>query len=193
MSPFDSQSEDQKLEISSFKAALNISLRKGVIRSVTQVSEEKCRQTDNFYILSDANDKAIARIPIGDLAIEKERVKRKKTSPVSQQGNSMPSTIPCPDCGNQVSSIAKSCPKCGRPFRRKSAVDKSSAALMIFGAVLAGLFLFIISGPTLFALCLLSLLPAIIASSKGESFLKWYCYGIIFWILAIIHSIIISG
>ena len=27
-----------------------------------------------------------------------------------------PNLLPCPDCGNQVSKLAKACPKCGRPL-----------------------------------------------------------------------------
>lgn len=27
-----------------------------------------------------------------------------------------PNLFPCPDCGRQVSRLAKSCPHCGRPF-----------------------------------------------------------------------------
>jgi predicted RNA-binding Zn-ribbon protein involved in translation (DUF1610 family) len=27
-----------------------------------------------------------------------------------------PNLFPCPDCGRQVSRLAKSCPNCGRPF-----------------------------------------------------------------------------
>jgi hypothetical protein len=32
-------------------------------------------------------------------------------------------TEPCPDCGNQVSKLARSCPACGRPFQEELAAE----------------------------------------------------------------------
>lgn len=31
-------------------------------------------------------------------------------------GSANPNLFPCPDCGRQVSRLAKSCPNCGRPL-----------------------------------------------------------------------------
>ena len=36
-----------------------------------------------------------------------------KVGPVAATNTNL---IPCPDCGNQVSRLAKACPKCGRPI-----------------------------------------------------------------------------
>jgi len=38
----------------------------------------------------------------------------------------------------------------------------------------------------------IGLIPAIIASSKGRSFITWWIYGALLFIVAIIHSIIIK-
>lgn len=43
------------------------------------------------------------------------------------------SLIKCPDCGQQVSSEAKSCPKCGR------AIKKEQSATGILAAIIIGL------------------------------------------------------
>ena len=32
----------------------------------------------------------------------------------------MSNLVPCPDCGSEVSRLARACPKCGRPFPRKT-------------------------------------------------------------------------
>lgn len=39
---------------------------------------------------------------------------------------------------------------------------------------------------------LLALIPALIAESKGRSFVKWYIYGVLLFIIALLHSIIIK-
>lgn len=40
--------------------------------------------------------------------------------------------------------------------------------------------------------CIIALIPAFIARSKGRSFLIWYLYGVILWIVALIHSLVIK-
>jgi ABC-type Mn2+/Zn2+ transport system permease subunit len=44
----------------------------------------------------------------------------------------------------------------------------------------------------LIILLALALIPAFIAQSKGRSFLGWYIYGIFLWIIALIHSLVLS-
>lgn len=39
---------------------------------------------------------------------------------------------------------------------------------------------------------LLGLLPALIAQSKGRLFLRWYIYGVLLFIVALLHSILIK-
>lgn len=39
---------------------------------------------------------------------------------------------------------------------------------------------------------LLGLIPAFIAASKGRSFVLWYIYGVLLFIIALVHSIVIS-
>lgn len=39
---------------------------------------------------------------------------------------------------------------------------------------------------------LLALLPALIAQSKGRSFLRWYIYCVLLFIVALLHSLIIK-
>lgn len=39
---------------------------------------------------------------------------------------------------------------------------------------------------------LLGLIPAMIAKSKGRSFLGWYIYGVLLFIIALVHSLIIG-
>ena len=38
----------------------------------------------------------------------------------------------------------------------------------------------------------LGVIPAFIAQSKGRGFIKWYIYGVLLFIIALIHSIVIS-
>lgn len=38
----------------------------------------------------------------------------------------------------------------------------------------------------------LGLIPAAIAQSKGRSFGLWWLYGIFFWIIALIHSLLLA-
>ncbi len=38
----------------------------------------------------------------------------------------------------------------------------------------------------------IALLPAYIAHRKGHSFLIWYAYGVIFWLLAVIHVLVLE-
>ncbi len=42
-------------------------------------------------------------------------------------------------------------------------------------------------------LLVIALLPAWIASEKGRSFVKWYIYGVLLWIIALLHSLLIKG
>lgn len=39
---------------------------------------------------------------------------------------------------------------------------------------------------------IIGIIPAMIASSKGRSFFLWYIYGVCFFIIALVHSILIS-
>lgn len=38
----------------------------------------------------------------------------------------------------------------------------------------------------------LGLLPALIANSKGHNFLPWYLYGVLLFIVAIIHALVVQ-
>jgi len=40
--------------------------------------------------------------------------------------------------------------------------------------------------------CIIGLIPAFIAKSKGRNFLTWYFYGVALWIIAIVHAIVIK-
>lgn len=44
----------------------------------------------------------------------------------------------------------------------------------------------------LFIALIIGLIPAFIARSKGRSFLPWYIYGVAFFIVALVHSLVIS-
>lgn len=44
----------------------------------------------------------------------------------------------------------------------------------------------------LFISLIIGLIPAFIASSKGRSFFTWYVYGVLLFIVAIVHSIVIK-
>jgi hypothetical protein len=46
-------------------------------------------------------------------------------------------------------------------------------------------------GITLLIAAVLGLIPAAIASRKGRSFLGWWVYGTLLWIVALIHSIVL--
>lgn len=39
---------------------------------------------------------------------------------------------------------------------------------------------------------LIGLIPAMIASSKGRSFVLWYIYGVLLFIIALVHSILLT-
>ena len=43
-----------------------------------------------------------------------------------------------------------------------------------------------------FFLLIFALIPAMIASGKGRSFIGWYIYGILLFIIALVHSILIK-
>ena len=43
-----------------------------------------------------------------------------------------------------------------------------------------------------FFLLIFALIPAMIASGKGRSFIGWYIYGVILFIIALVHSILIK-
>ncbi|MDC6460787.1 zinc ribbon domain-containing protein [Gammaproteobacteria bacterium] len=43
-----------------------------------------------------------------------------------------------------------------------------------------------------FYLLILAIIPAMIASGKGRSFIGWYIYGILLFIIALVHSILIK-
>jgi len=38
----------------------------------------------------------------------------------------------------------------------------------------------------------IALLPAYIAHRKGHNFLVWYAYGVVFWLLAVIHVLVLE-
>lgn len=40
---------------------------------------------------------------------------------------------------------------------------------------------------------ILGFIPAMIAKSKGRSFILWYIYGVLLFIIALVHSILIKG
>jgi hypothetical protein len=103
-------------------------------------------------------------------------------------------TTSCPDCGNKVSTKAKACPQCGSPFHQPSVIAKSSAFLLAVGAALffAVFLAFYGAGYGAFLL-VIALIPAKIASSKGEDFAKWYCYSVLLFIVALIHSMILGN
>ena len=39
---------------------------------------------------------------------------------------------------------------------------------------------------------LVGVIPAVIASNKGRNFMGWYIYGVLLFIVALIHSLVIS-
>jgi hypothetical protein len=41
-------------------------------------------------------------------------------------------------------------------------------------------------------LVLIALIPAAIAKSKGRSFLAWWIYGVLLWIVAVVHAILLK-
>lgn len=41
-------------------------------------------------------------------------------------------------------------------------------------------------------LLLIALVPAIIASSKGHGFIGWYIYGVLLWIVAVVHALVLQ-
>ncbi len=47
-------------------------------------------------------------------------------------------------------------------------------------------------GASFIVLLIIALIPAFIAYNKGRSFILWYLYGIAIWIVAFIHSILVS-
>jgi uncharacterized membrane protein len=42
-------------------------------------------------------------------------------------------------------------------------------------------------------LLIIALIPATIAAAKGRNFFTWYLYGFVFWIVALIHAIVLKG
>ena len=45
----------------------------------------------------------------------------------------------------------------------------------------------------IFLCLLLGLIPAMIASSKGHSFFPWYIYGVLLFIIALVHSLLLKN
>lgn len=52
--------------------------------------------------------------------------------------------------------------------------------------------LFVILLENLIWLLIAALIPAYIAKRKGRNFKRWYIYGILLWIVAMIHSLLLS-
>ena len=48
------------------------------------------------------------------------------------------------------------------------------------------------AGTVLVILAFIALIPAAIASNKGKSFFLWWIYGVCFWIIALIHSLVMN-
>ena len=44
----------------------------------------------------------------------------------------------------------------------------------------------------LLTLVLIALIPAAIAKSKGRSFIAWWIYGVLLWIVAVVHAILLK-
>lgn len=44
----------------------------------------------------------------------------------------------------------------------------------------------------LLTLALIALIPAVIAKNKGRSFIAWWIYGVLLWIVAIVHAILLK-
>lgn len=44
----------------------------------------------------------------------------------------------------------------------------------------------------LLVMTLLGLIPALIANNKGRSFFGWYVYGVLLFIIALVHALIIK-
>lgn len=38
----------------------------------------------------------------------------------------------------------------------------------------------------------IAVIPAFIAKGKGRSFFLWYCYGVLLWIVALIHALVMK-
>ena len=55
--------------------------------------------------------------------------------------------------------------------------------------LLGGILIFLVIG---FCAMLLALIPAIIANNKGRGFWLWFIYGFFFFLLALIHSLLID-
>lgn len=62
---------------------------------------------------------------------------------------------------------------------------------MIVGAVFCFLIGLAVSGPITLAVLVIALFPALAAYNKNEDFLKWYCYGVMIWLVAMPHSLLI--
>lgn len=45
----------------------------------------------------------------------------------------------------------------------------------------------------LFSSVVLGLIPATIAGNKGRSFIKWWIYGTLLWVISLVHSICLQG
>jgi hypothetical protein len=56
-------------------------------------------------------------------------------------------------------------------------------------SVLAFLLLYLYVALAIHAIC--SLIPAVIAHSKGRSFFAWWCYGFFLFMVALVHAIVL--
>lgn len=113
--------------------------------------------------------------------------------------------IPCPACNKQISEAAISCPKCGHPIQnqlaaqqiqkvQRSGIHRANTVLLVIGAMLVLPFVGGASGwGGIITVLILALFPAVAAYNRGESFINWYCYGVIIWIVAMIHSLLIKS
>lgn len=45
---------------------------------------------------------------------------------------------------------------------------------------------------TLVFMLILAIIPAVIAKHKGRNFFTWYVYGYFLWLIALVHSIVMS-
>jgi hypothetical protein len=72
-------------------------------------------------------------------------------------------------------------------------IDAASPALLITGCVIVGLIMLAVSPAVPTFTALLAIGPAMLASDKGSKPLNWWCYGLLLWIVAIIHVTMIPG
>jgi hypothetical protein len=74
-----------------------------------------------------------------------------------------------------------------------SGIDRASPLLLIVGALLVLPFAGAAGGwGGVIILLLIALFPALAASNRGESFINWYCYGVMLWIVAMPHSLLLK-